>query len=213
MADNVWSKEKKGKEADVAVAADLADAARGGASLSANMITRAALVESAKAMAERKLAGTWLASLTRIAHSLAIAGCLNDGGLAVASGYLWVTSTLLAQHGLPFAIMYDDKLRRLACETEETTVEDIRRLFHERNPNVVSEVVADLESTKSQRVSQPQQEQQQQQRQQHQRQPRSQRPRQQPPAAARGASAAVDKRPREFSAAPLVLPPPPRRGP
>ena len=84
--DNAWSKEKKGKEAVVAAAPDLAGAAGGMASLSADMIARAALMESAEALSEREMAGTWLASLSRIAHSLAIAGCLGDGGLAVAAG-------------------------------------------------------------------------------------------------------------------------------
>ena len=121
---------------------------------------------------------------------------------------MWVISALLAQRGPPFAIMYDDKLRHLACETEETAVEDVRRLFHERNHNIVSEVVADIEAAKSQR--QPQQQQQQRQQQQRQ-QPPSQRPRQQPPAGGRG-NTPVDKRPRENPVAPLMLPPP-WRGP
>ena len=172
------------------------------------MIARAALMESAKALSEREIAGTWLASLSRSVHSLAIAGCLGDGGLAVASGYLWVISTLLAQRGPPFAIMYDDKLRHLACETEETAVEDVRRLFHERNHNVVSEVVADIKAAKSQRQPQQQQQQRQQQQQQQRQQPLAQRPRQQPPAGGRG-NAPVDKRPRDNSVAPLMVPPPP----
>ena len=178
----MWWKEKKGQEATVALAAGLADAAGGGAALATNIIAGAAMVESARALAEPELAGTWLPSVTGIAHSLAIDGCPGDGGVVVASGYLVVVSTLLASRAPPCAIMYDEKLRRLICETEDMAVEDVRCLFHEKNPSVVSEVVADLEPSKSQRATQPQQQQR------HQRQPWNQRPRQQPPAAGRSAN-------------------------
>ena len=50
-------------------------------------------------MAERELTGTRIASVTRIVHSLAVAGCLGDGGLAVASGYLVMVTTMLPQGG------------------------------------------------------------------------------------------------------------------
>ena len=142
--DNTWTKGKTGK-ATVALGAEFAEAAGGGVALSKDVIARAAVVESAKVMSERELAGTWLASVTGVAHSLAVVGCLGDGGLAVASGYLVVITTVLAKRGPLVAILYDEKLCRLACDTEDMTVEDVLKLFHEKNPSVVSEVVLTLE--------------------------------------------------------------------
>ena len=202
--DNAWTKGKTGKEATVALAAEDAEAAGGGTVLASDVITRAALAESAKVMTERELAGTRLACVTRIVHSLAVAGCLGDGGLAVASGYLVVVTTMLAKRGPQFAILYDEKLRRLACETEDMTVADVSKLFHVKDSAVISEVLLDLELPKpSQRPAQQQQQQQRpRQAADYQQQARRQRPRHRPPSRGRGPPAAADKRPREASFAP-----------
>ena len=100
--------------------------------------------ESAKVMAERELAGTWVASVTMIVHSVAVAGRLGDGGLAVASGYLVVITTMLANRGPKFTIMYNEKLRRHACETKGMTVANMSKLFHVKDSAVISKVLLDL---------------------------------------------------------------------
>ena len=68
-------------------------------------------------MAEQQLVGTWLASVSRIVHSLAIAGCFGDGGLSVASGYLSHLTHLGRGRTPAFAQVYDTKLRQLAAAT------------------------------------------------------------------------------------------------
>ena len=82
--DSAWTKSEGKSEAEttVAWATEMAEVASGGAVPSAHVLTRAALAEAAKAMAERELAGTWVASVTEIVHSMAIAGCFSDGGWA-----------------------------------------------------------------------------------------------------------------------------------
>ena len=102
------------------------------------------------------MAGTWVASVTRIVHTMAIGGCSGDGGLSVASGYLTSLTAMMAKRDPPYAKLYDKKLRRLATSTEDTTAMKVAALFHSADANVVAEVLVDLNLDKPKSV-QPQQ--------------------------------------------------------
>ena len=82
-----WTKGKDEAERLTARAAEMASDL-GSAGVGQALITGAALAQAGKDMAERQLVGTWLASVSRIVHSLAVAGCFADGDLSIASEYL-----------------------------------------------------------------------------------------------------------------------------
>ena len=74
-----WTKGKDEMEQLTARAAEMAGEV-GQLGVSQAKITEDALAQAGKDMAERQLVGVWLASVDRVVHSLAVAGCFGDGG-------------------------------------------------------------------------------------------------------------------------------------
>ena len=101
------------------------------------------MAQAGKDMAERQLVGVWLASVGRIVHSLAVAGCFGDGGLSVASGYLSLIGHLVGTHTPAFAQVYDAKLTQLAACTEELSAAEARDLFHGAHMPTMHETMVD----------------------------------------------------------------------
>ena len=115
----------------------------GSAGVGQALITGAALAQAGKDLGERQLLGSWLASLSRVMHTLAVAGCLGDGGLSVASGYLSLITHLVASRNPTFAQLYDMKLRQHAASTEEMSAIDARDLFHGQHLPTVHDTIVD----------------------------------------------------------------------
>ena len=115
----------------------------GSANVGQALIRGAALAQAGKDLGEKQLLGSWLASLSRVVHSLAIAGCFGDGGLSVASGYLSLICHLVASRNPAFAQVYDAKLRQHAASTEEMSVADARDLFHGQHLPTIHETIVD----------------------------------------------------------------------
>ena len=137
-----WSKGKDEAERLTARAAEMASDL-GSASVGQALITGAALAQAGKDLGERQLLGSWQASLSRIVHSLAVAGCFGDGGLGVASGYLSLMSHLVAGRSPTFAMVYDAKLRKHAASTEEMSAAEARDLFHGTHFPTMHEAMVD----------------------------------------------------------------------
>ena len=137
-----WSKGKDEAERLTARAAEMASEL-GSANVGQALITGAALAQAGKDLGERQLLGSWLASLTRVVHPLAVAGFLGDGGLSVASGYLSLICHLVASRSPTFAQVYDTKLRQHAASTEEMSAAEARDLFHGQHLPTVHEAIVD----------------------------------------------------------------------
>ena len=137
-----WSKGKDEAERLTARAAEMASEL-GSANVGQALITGAALAQAGKDLGERQLIGSWLASLSRVVHTLAVAGCFGDGGLSVASGYLSLITHLVASRSPTFAQVYDAKLRQQAASTEEMSAADARDLFHGQHLPTIHEAIVD----------------------------------------------------------------------
>jgi hypothetical protein len=137
-----WSKGKDEAERLTARAAEMASEL-GSANVGQALITGAALAQAGKDLGERQLLGSWLASLSRVMHTLAVAGCFGDGGLSVASGYLSLITHLVASRNPTFAQLYDMKLRQHAASTEEMSAIDARDLFHGQHLPTVHDTIVD----------------------------------------------------------------------
>lgn len=101
------------------------------------------MAQAGKDLGEKQLLGSWLASLSRVMHTLAVAGCLGDGGLSVASGYLSLITHLVASRSPTFAQVYDAKLRQYAASTEEMSAAEARDLFHGQHLPTIHEAIVD----------------------------------------------------------------------
>ena len=123
--NSAWTKGKTEVEATIARAAETAKLATGGALVSSAVIANAAFVEVGKALQEKEMTGTWIASVTRILHMMAIPGFFGDGGLSVACGYLTSRTLIVAERGPRYARLYDVKLRKLVGATEAPTVDEV----------------------------------------------------------------------------------------
>ena len=137
-----WTKGKDETERLTARAAEMA-ADLGQSGVGQALITGAALAQAGKDMAERQLVGVWLSSVSRVVHSLAVAGCFGDGGLSMASGYLSLIGHLVGSHTPAFAQVYDAKLRQLAASTEELSAVEARDLFHGAHMPTMHETMVD----------------------------------------------------------------------
>ena len=76
-------------------------------------------------------------------HSLTVAGCFGEGGLSVASGYLSLTTHLVAGRTPTFAQVYNTKLRQYAASTEELSAAEARSLFHGAHLATMHEAMVD----------------------------------------------------------------------
>ena len=101
------------------------------------------MAQAGKDMAERQLVGVWLSSVSRVVHSLAVAGCFGDGDLSMASGYLSLIGHLVGTHTPAFAQVYDAKLGQLAASTEELSAAEARDLFHGAHLPTMHETMVD----------------------------------------------------------------------
>ena len=119
------------------VGAQLA-AATGGTFDASGAVAAAALSTATKMAASYDPAGKWWAAVTRVAHSLAIAGAFGPGGIAVATAYLVVLGLVAARHGMDFAKSYDAELRLLAASSEEYTEEKVAALFSSLDLSVMN---------------------------------------------------------------------------
>ena len=83
-----------------------------------------------KLLGEKESVASWMGAVTCGVHSMAVAGCLGDKGLSVATGYLSTLAHLAAEHGFALCRAYDLKLCPHAAASEESTVDDVVILCH-----------------------------------------------------------------------------------